>query len=177
MDIDDQQAAVRDLIRQMMEKTGLDATGLARAAGIAPSTLSRFLYQPVKHLLTARTLAKLSEVSGIPVPVGSPLTDARERALLAGFRSIDEQGRAMVERLVRSLQQDAQPDQEPPASPAAHQPRTQPPPFREPGGREENPDRVRRRPKTSESAEIAHRNMPPGCHGRPWPGHPRRAGA
>ena len=35
----------------------------------------------------------------------------------------------------------------------------------------------RRRPKTSESAEIAHRNMPPGCHGRPWLGHPRRAGA
>ncbi|MGD0109776.1 MAG: hypothetical protein ABSC06_38000 [Rhodopila sp.] len=36
---------------------------------------------------------------------------------------------------------------------------------------------LRRRPKTSESAEIAHRNMPPGCHGRSWPGHPRRAGA
>src|ERR1035441_4845347 len=97
MDIDEQQAAVRDLIRRMMDETGLDATGLARAAGIAPSTLSRFLYQPVKHLLTARTLAKLSRVSGVPVPVGSPLIDERERALLAGFRSTDEQGRQMIE--------------------------------------------------------------------------------
>lgn len=114
MDIDDQQAAIRDLIRRMMVETGLDATGLARLAGIAPSTLSRFLYQPVKHLLTARTLAKLSKVSGVPVPVGSPLIDPRERAVLDGFRATDEQGRAMIERLVRSLQQDSRPDPEAP---------------------------------------------------------------
>jgi hypothetical protein len=142
MDIDDQQAAVRDLIRRMMDKTGLDATGLARLAGIAPSTLSRFLYQPVKHLLTARTLAKLSKVSGVPVPVGSPLTDARESALLHGFRSTDEQGRAMIERLVRSLQQDSKPDpdQAPPADPPPRSKGTGPPsrPFPEGGNVKEN---------------------------------------
>lgn len=115
MEIDDQQEAIRVLIRHMMDKTELDASGLARAAGVAPSTLSRFLYQPVKHLLTARTLAKLSKASGIPVPVGSPLTSERERNLLAGFRSTDEQGKAMIERLVRSLQQDS--EKEPPTAP------------------------------------------------------------
>jgi len=121
MDIDDQQAAIRDLIRRMMDVTGLDATGLARAAGIAPSTLSRFLYQPVKHLLTARTLAKLSKVSGVPVPLGSPLISALEREVLAGLRSTDKQGQEMILRFVRSLQHGSQ------AEPAHDPPTTMPP--------------------------------------------------
>jgi plasmid maintenance system antidote protein VapI len=103
MEIDDQQAAIRDLIRLMMEKTGLDPTGLARSAGVAPSTLTRFLNQPVKHLLTARTLAKLSKVSGVPVPVGSPLTTGSEQELLDAYRSSDQQGREMIMRLARSV--------------------------------------------------------------------------
>lgn len=106
MEIDDQQAAIRDLIRLMMEKTGLDPTGLARSAGVAPSTLTRFLNQPVKHLLTARTLAKLSKASGVPVPVGSPLTTGPEHELLDAFRSADEQGREMLLRLARSVKRD-----------------------------------------------------------------------
>jgi plasmid maintenance system antidote protein VapI len=114
MENDDQQAAIRDLVRRMMESTGLDPTGLAKAAGIAPSTLTRFLNQPVKHLLTARTLAKLSKVSGVPVPVGSPLTTALEQEVLAGLRSTDEQGRAMILRLVRSLRLGSDTKPEPP---------------------------------------------------------------
>lgn len=109
MDIDDQREAQRELVRRMMEQTGLDATGLARAAGVAPSTLSRFLYQPVKHLLTARTLAKLSTFSSVPVPMGSPLTTELEREVLAGLRSTDKQGQEMILRLVRSLRRDDAP--------------------------------------------------------------------
>lgn len=106
-DIGEQQAVMRDLIRSMIDKTGMDATGLARAAGLAPSTLSRFLYQPVKHLLTARTLAKLARISGVAVPAGIPFATPLERELLNAFRSTDEQGRDMILRLARSLRSDA----------------------------------------------------------------------
>jgi len=118
MEIEEQQAAIRDLIRLMMDKTGLDPTGLARAAGIAPTTLTRFLNQPVKHLLTARTLAKLSKASGLPVPIGSPLSNPTEQELLAAFRSTDKQGQEMILRLAQSLRTSPppEPDQEPPNS-------------------------------------------------------------
>jgi lambda repressor-like predicted transcriptional regulator len=107
-DISEQQAVMRDLIRSMMDKTGLDATGLARAAALAPSTLSRFLNQPVKqHLLTMRTLAKLARISGVPVPGGDPLATPREREVIEGFRSTDDQGREMILRFVRSLRSEA----------------------------------------------------------------------
>jgi transcriptional regulator with XRE-family HTH domain len=103
MDIDEQQAAIRGLIHLMMEASGLDATSLARAAGLAPSTLTRFLNQPVKHLLTARTLAKLSAATGVSVPAGTPLLTSAERDLLADFRSTDDQGREMASRFLGSL--------------------------------------------------------------------------
>lgn len=109
MDIKKQQAAVRELIRLMMDRTGLDATGLARSAGVVPSTLTRFLNKPVKHLLSARTLAKLSEFSGVPVPTGLPPATADEQKLLATFRSADQQGREMMLRLARSLESEPSP--------------------------------------------------------------------
>jgi hypothetical protein len=158
MDIDDQQAAIRDLIRRMMEKTGLDATGLAREAGISPSTLSRFLYQPVKHLLTARTLAKLSTASGVPVPVGSPLTSALEREVLAGLRSTDEQGQAMILRLVRSLRlgSQAEPANEPPVTTTPNpRPRERAPPSPITGG---NVARIPTKPDCG--ANVAVRRVP-----------------
>lgn len=102
-DISEQQAVMRDLIRSMMEKTGLDATGLARVAALAPSTLTRFLNQPVKHLLTTRTLEKLARISGVSVPHGDPLATPREREVIEAFRSTDDQGREMILRLARSL--------------------------------------------------------------------------
>lgn len=130
MNIDDQQEAQRELVRRMMRETGLDATGLARASGVAPSTLSRFLYQAVKHLLTARTLAKLSTFSSIPVPMGSPLTTELEREVLAGLRSTDKQGQEMIRRFVRSLQRDAEAgsDDEPPDAPPPESRRRDSPP-------------------------------------------------
>lgn len=151
MDIDDQREAIRDLVRRMMEKTGLDATGLARAADVAPSTLSRFLYQPVKHLLSARTLAKLSEASGVPVPVGSPLVTPLEREVLSGLRSTDEQGREMIRRFVRSLRQ---PDEEPPAAPSPEPKERAPPPRPTKGG-----NAARSPDKEDCSANVAKRRL------------------
>ena len=66
--LEQQQERQRAFVRAAMEAKGLDATNLARAAGVAPSTLNRFLNQEVNHLLSGRTLSAISRVSGIPVP-------------------------------------------------------------------------------------------------------------
>jgi len=52
-----------------MDATGLDATNLARKAGLVPSTLNRFMNKPVTHLLSGRTLAAISKASGVSVPL------------------------------------------------------------------------------------------------------------
>ncbi|MDR3439858.1 S24 family peptidase [Telmatospirillum sp.] len=46
----------------------LDATNLAREAKLAPSTLNRFLNNDVKYLLSGKTLAAVSRISGVAVP-------------------------------------------------------------------------------------------------------------
>ena len=126
MEIDDQRAALRNLIRVMMEKSGLDATGLARAAGVSPSTVTRFLNKPVKHLLTARTLAKLSEASEVSVPFVGTATSPLEREVLDTLRTTDDQGREMMLRFSRSIR--ATPSEAPPATPP--KPEERPPPPR-----------------------------------------------
>jgi hypothetical protein len=77
--MDAQQAATRALVLKMLDETGYDPTTLARKAGVATSTVTRFLNAPVKWTLSARTLAKLSVVSGIPVPMGVPSDGAEPR--------------------------------------------------------------------------------------------------
>lgn len=64
--MDDVQNQARQLLDQMMQATGLDLSNLARRAKLAPSTLTRFYKQPVKHTLSARSLAALYAISGIP---------------------------------------------------------------------------------------------------------------
>lgn len=54
-----QQEHTRALIRAMMSLTGQTASALARAAGLTPSTLNRFMHQPVRHTLSQRTLLAL----------------------------------------------------------------------------------------------------------------------
>mgnify|MGYP001442394756 CR=1 FL=1 len=66
--MDEQQTATRELVERMLRATGLTPSELAERAGLAASTLTRFLNKPVKHTLSARTLAKLSAASGVPVP-------------------------------------------------------------------------------------------------------------
>lgn len=68
--MDPQQAAQRKLVQEMLDRTGFTASELARAAGLAPSTLTRFMNGQVKHALSARTLASLSDASSVPVPFG-----------------------------------------------------------------------------------------------------------
>ena len=58
-----EQRAARDRVSRLLKKTGWTATQLARAAGIAPSTLNRFLAGGVKHTLSFKTLRKLDEAA------------------------------------------------------------------------------------------------------------------
>jgi transcriptional regulator with XRE-family HTH domain len=65
---DDVRQVIKDLVEAMVRVSGLSATKLAIAAGVAPSTVTRFLNQPTKHVLSTLTLAKLSGASGVPLP-------------------------------------------------------------------------------------------------------------
>jgi phage repressor protein C with HTH and peptisase S24 domain/lambda repressor-like predicted transcriptional regulator len=54
-----QQEQTRNVIRAMLALTGLSSSALARDAGLTPSTLNRFMHQPVRHTLSQRTLLAL----------------------------------------------------------------------------------------------------------------------
>ncbi len=54
-----QQEQTRSLIGAMLALTGLSSSALARDAGLTPSTLNRFMHQPVRHTLSQRTLLAL----------------------------------------------------------------------------------------------------------------------
>jgi lambda repressor-like predicted transcriptional regulator/phage repressor protein C with HTH and peptisase S24 domain len=54
-----QQDQTRNLIEAMLTLTGLSSSALARQAGLTPSTLNRFMHQPVRHTLSQRTLLAL----------------------------------------------------------------------------------------------------------------------
>ncbi len=53
------QDQTRRLVRAMMALTGLSASGLARAAGLTPSTINRFMHRAVRHTLSQRTMLTL----------------------------------------------------------------------------------------------------------------------
>ncbi len=53
------QVQTRRLVGAMMKLTGHSATGLARAAGLTPSTINRFMHRPVRHTLSQRTMLAL----------------------------------------------------------------------------------------------------------------------
>jgi transcriptional regulator with XRE-family HTH domain len=64
---------VRDFLLAAAEHAGTDLSGLARRAGLAPSTLTRFVNGESKYLPTTRTLAKIAEASGYGTPtLGRP---------------------------------------------------------------------------------------------------------
>jgi SOS-response transcriptional repressor LexA len=53
----------------LVRETGLDLTNLARRAGVSSTTLTRFHNDPgYTNSLSARTLKKLSDATGIPLP-------------------------------------------------------------------------------------------------------------
>lgn len=61
--------AVREFLIEAARYAGTDLSGLARMAGIAPSTLTRFVNGDAKHIPTTRTLSKIAQVSGYSFPV------------------------------------------------------------------------------------------------------------
>lgn len=75
----DDREAVRQFLLTAAAAMQTDLTGLARAAGMAPSTVTRFVNNPdTKHVPSTRTLLKISKVSGVPMP------DSRPRELSRG---------------------------------------------------------------------------------------------
>lgn len=53
------QQETRKLVKAMMALTGQSASGLAKAAGLTPSTVNRFMHKPVSHTLSQRTMLAL----------------------------------------------------------------------------------------------------------------------
>ena len=58
-DVTAHQEQTRRLVRAMMALTGRTASGLARSAGLTPSTVNRFMHRPVRHTLSQRTMLAL----------------------------------------------------------------------------------------------------------------------
>lgn len=85
----EQQEAIRDRIRHLSNQTGKSYSALAAEAGLASSTVTRFMNNPnVTHLLSTRTLAKLDALSHTPIdkkPTEDPalLAQMGERMRLA----------------------------------------------------------------------------------------------
>lgn len=79
--IDDHRLAAIAYVDLIVRETGLDLTNLARRAGVSSTTLTRFRNDPrYRNSLSGRTLKKLSDVSGIPLPMalgGAGLTAPR----------------------------------------------------------------------------------------------------
>ena len=58
---DDTQFQARKRIELALKITGWSPSRLAKEAGLAASTMSRFLYQPVKYTISLKTMAKIDE--------------------------------------------------------------------------------------------------------------------
>lgn len=67
MNINEQREQQRRLVDRMAAALNTDYTGLARIAGVAASTITRFMNSNVEHLLTTRTLAKLENAAHLGV--------------------------------------------------------------------------------------------------------------
>jgi lambda repressor-like predicted transcriptional regulator len=90
-----QQAQTRAVVQAMVTLTGLSASALAKEAGLTPSTLNRFMHQPVRHTLSQRTLLALmittfrhmksrgiAALDGAALSVLAPVLPSFERAIL-----------------------------------------------------------------------------------------------
>lgn len=102
------QEETRRLVRAMMRLTGLSASGLARAAGLTPSTLNRFMHHDVRHTLSQRTLLALmietfgrlkslkdSQLDAGAIADLAPAVAVFERALL----NHDSQARGLIDTI------------------------------------------------------------------------------
>jgi len=83
--MDADQREVRQIVARMLRAAGdLTPTELAHKAGVAASTLTRFMNnEGVKHTLSTRTLRKLSSVSGVMLP--AHLTNGKKLVPVVGY--------------------------------------------------------------------------------------------
>lgn len=81
----------RQLVREFVERaaTALDTdyTGLARAAGLSPSTITRFMKNPDAPILTTRTLGKIAQAANLPLP-GGAVGSIPDQMRLAALRAV-----------------------------------------------------------------------------------------
>lgn len=79
----------------------MDLTTLARAAGLSPSTLTRFMNGEPKHSLSAKTLWKIEAVPPVmrrPADGFGIMSDALDL-----YRSLPADKRRVVDNLIRDL--------------------------------------------------------------------------
>lgn len=67
-----EQREARQRVTDLLQKTGWTKTQLARKAGIAPSTLNRFMAGDVKHTLSFKTLRKLADAAAEHIQAETP---------------------------------------------------------------------------------------------------------
>jgi transcriptional regulator with XRE-family HTH domain len=60
--------ATRAWLRDVLTQSGLTPYALARRAGLAQTTVTRFLNQDVKYTLKASTISKIMNASGVAAP-------------------------------------------------------------------------------------------------------------
>jgi transcriptional regulator with XRE-family HTH domain len=73
-------------VDHLTRETGLDLTNLARRAGISSTTLTRFRNDPsYRNSLSGRTLKKLSDITGIPLPSELGGADAALRTFTPAY--------------------------------------------------------------------------------------------
>lgn len=65
-------AELRAWVEQALAKTGETASGLARKAGLATTTLTRFLADDGSPMLGLRSIAKIAHAAGMPPPFALP---------------------------------------------------------------------------------------------------------
>ena len=64
--------AIREWLQEAVKNSGLSPGGLAKKAGISPTTLTRFVYGRATHLPTFRTLRKVAAAAGVAPITGWP---------------------------------------------------------------------------------------------------------
>lgn len=69
---------IRAWVERALEKTGETPSALARRAGLATTTLTRFLNDPNSPMLGLRSLAKIAHVAGIEAPIGVGKADQQQ---------------------------------------------------------------------------------------------------
>ena len=97
-----ERARIEAIFRQCVDESGVTASKLAREAGLAPSTITRFLAGKVDSIPTSVTVAKVQETARrlavlrgiVPEPQPAhPGHKADEELLLIAFRQLSQEGR------------------------------------------------------------------------------------